>query len=206
MDSNCWESAKQWYVEWSPWIAGGLILFNAAFFAGVLSVGAGQFLTDSAVIGWAGAAGSFAAALAAVGIAVHGSSARRKGLALAGKIHAMSLPTLLLDYGPRIHTVIDALRDRQQDTNLKMMAIFLREAAAPLNAIDIEKLYCFNKKLAGYTLMAREAPTAVASILDLAQPDTDLGSQLKLLETASLAGKSVLHRTGKIREELVLGT
>lgn len=76
-DSVWWRLATS-YVAWSPWIAGALLLFCAAFFGGVLCVGAGSFLTHPVTIQWTTAIATVLAAVVAVGIAAHSHQTRRR--------------------------------------------------------------------------------------------------------------------------------
>ncbi|WP_238911962.1 hypothetical protein [Achromobacter xylosoxidans] len=84
-------AAKRTYLAWAPWIAGALILFNVGFFAGVLSIDAGKFLTDGATIGWAGAIATASATIAAVTIAVSKDQKEVTAKALEGMLHAVRI-------------------------------------------------------------------------------------------------------------------
>lgn len=92
--------AVRWYLEWSPVIAGVLLLFSAGFFAGVLSVDAAGFLVDPVTIQWATAIATVLAAIVAIGIALHtdrrkSQDARNAGQLIAAKQHDLFAPIIL---------------------------------------------------------------------------------------------------------------
>lgn len=146
MDSSCWKSAKQWYVEWSPWIAGGLILFNVAFFAGVLCVDAGRFLTDSATYGWATAIATVSATAAALYIAGRAAEQARKKDAFSGKLLTVRLDTWVKIAYTRINWA-------NQDLNGKIWSPMDLEphyqaAYDILQSADEQTIYAFDPELA----------------------------------------------------------
>lgn len=82
-------TARSTYISGSPWLAGVLLLFNIGFFAGVLSVDAGKFLTDAVTIGWVGAIATASATIAAVTIAVSKDQKETEVKILEGMLHAV---------------------------------------------------------------------------------------------------------------------
>lgn len=204
MEPSCWESLKQWYIKRSPWIAGGLVLFNAAFFAGVLFVGAGRFLTDSAVIGWVGAAGTFAAAIAAVGIAIHASNAKKADEVTLGKIEALSLAPVLQSYIPCLRILLANLQSKSPPPDIPSIAKALTVVTASFDTINLARLHDYSPALAGQVLIAKETPATIALVLEL-QLSFDMSMHIQQLELAVQAGKWAQDGVSELRKEFLLG-
>lgn len=76
------------YIRWSPVIAGTLMLFLVLFFADAYCVGLGNILISPTTIGWVTAIATFAAAVAALYLAVRSERRALKKERFIGQLEA----------------------------------------------------------------------------------------------------------------------
>ncbi|WP_152528682.1 hypothetical protein [Bordetella trematum] len=152
MESSRWESLKQWYIEWSPWIAGGLILFNVAFFAGVLSIDAGRFLGDSPTIGWAGAIATASATIAAIWIALRRTREQQEKARRSGLLYFATLYPLFMEWADELKETISYF-----DANLHISLearLSLKKSIDRARALDLEAIDAHSEKAAAFLSIA----------------------------------------------------
>lgn len=80
--------AKTWYIKWSPWIAAYLIICALIFFAGAYFIGLGNVLISPITIGWITAFATFAAAVAALYLAIRSERRVQENERFIGQLEA----------------------------------------------------------------------------------------------------------------------
>lgn len=153
-----------WYVEWAPWIAGALLLFCAAFFCGILFVGAGSFLSHPVTIQWATAIATVLAAIVAVGVAVYGQRRSRAQESEAGAYLLASTTSFLTLAAAHTNagrfTIETAIRenmirsDEDRDDVIKVVRSQLDPAMALLERIPLAAIARSDKRIAGFISLA----------------------------------------------------
>ena len=202
MEPSCWESAKRWYVQWSPGIAGGLLLFNLAFFAGVLCIDAGRFLTNSAPYGWATALATVSATGAALYIAGKAAEQARKKDAFSGKLLTVRLFTWVQNAYTRIKLAELDLNER----NWSPMDLepHYKTANDILQSVDEQTIYAFDPKLAAllmkFKALLEFAVTFCALPFDR---DSDNSHVQKLANDLEATYQAMLPVIQRVYEEVV---
>ena len=192
MTSDFRLSIKRRYLDWAPWIAGTLILFNFGFFAGVLFVDAGKFLSDSATIGWSGAIATASATIAAVTIAVSKDQKETETRILEGMLHAVRISGPAGAWLNTMHNALDGFKTNGTLTEQESGDVSsLRDEIADLHH---EKIVAYDPLIATSLSFLVDRLSYILSVSVIRNIGPEVKEQLKLGTLANLQSSIDLIR------------
>lgn len=198
-------AAKRTYLAWAPWIAGALILFDVGFFAGVLSIDAGKFLTDGATIGWAGAIATVSATITAVTIAVSKDQKEATAKALEGMLHAVRIGG---PAGAWLNTLHDAKEQlSKSDAITRQQRKAITRVRDEIRELHHEKIVAYDPTMASNMSFLINQLSYVLSVSVITKVEPKVQEQLRLgvllaLQQSIQLIKANSHLTTRAAESL----
>lgn len=152
--------ASTQYIEWSPWIAGFLLLFNFGFFGALLFLDFRAFMSDPITSQWAAAIATAAAAIVALAVASNEERRNHRRSVLAGELAAGSmrnyvgsLRVLAKQIDAKIPEAVSATDPNEPRkalaAHVKAEVTFLRES---LEKIPVATIQPYNPRITAYVL------------------------------------------------------
>lgn len=186
-----------WYREWSPWLAGVLLLFNVGLFSGILFADASAFLSNATTIGWVSAIATASATVVALLIAQNGSRRSHEKEALVGRIAVVKFSATLFRLEKTLGVVGIMLKQDLDESELVRQQFL--DAKEILAGIDHTTIYSASASLAAHLV---ELHTQLELAAYRCTDETDLDALRKGLNLLHDDMTTLLERAKWITDEM----